>query len=84
MPISVGRPGDARYTTPSPHPTTPDCRDCKEWKLLAINPHDRNVWRSDVRSAMRAASQLSGREPTDVDVAPVPACLIKKLIMMMI
>ena len=26
-----------------------------------------------VRSAMRAASQLSGREPTDVDVAPVPA-----------
>ena len=24
-------------------------------------------------SAMRAASQLSGRGPTDVDVAPVPA-----------
>ena len=21
-------------------------RDCKEWKLLAINPHDRNMWRS--------------------------------------
>ena len=48
-------------------------RYCREWKLLAINPHDRNMWRSGVRSAMRAASQLSGRRPTDVDVAPVPA-----------
>ena len=48
-------------------------RDCREWKLSAINPHDRNMWRSGVRSAMRAASQLSGRGPTDVDVAPVPA-----------
>ena len=44
-------------------------RDCREWKLSDINPHDR----SGVRSAMCAASQLSGREPTDVDVAPVPA-----------
>ena len=49
-------------------------RDCREWKLSAINPHDRNMWRSGVRSAMHAASQLSGREPTDVDVTPVPAC----------
>ena len=50
-------------------------RDCREGKLLAINPHDRYIlsWRSGVRSAMRAASQLSGRGPTDVDVAPVPA-----------
>ena len=48
-------------------------RDCREWKLLAINPHDRRTWRSGVRSAMLAASQLSGRGPTDVDVAPVPA-----------
>ena len=48
-------------------------RDCREWKLLAINPHERRTWRSGVRSAMRAASQLSGRGPTDVDVAPVPA-----------
>ena len=47
-------------------------RDCREWKLSAINPHDRRTWRSSVRSAMRAASQLSGRGPTDVDVAPVP------------
>ena len=48
-------------------------RDCREWKLSAINPHDRHIWRSGVRSAMCAASQLSGRGPTDVDVAPVPA-----------
>ena len=48
-------------------------RYCREWKLSAINPHDRHTWRSGVRSAMRAASQLSGRGPTDVDVAPVSA-----------
>ena len=44
-------------------------RDCREWKLLAIDPHDRHTWRSGVRSAMHAASQLPGRGPTDVDVA---------------
>ena len=49
-------------------------RDCREWKLSALDPHDRHSWRSSVRSAMRAASQLPGRGPTDVDVAPVPAC----------
>ena len=49
-------------------------RDCRERKLSAISPHDRHPWRSGVRSAMGAASQLSGRGPTDVDVAPVPAC----------
>ena len=48
-------------------------RDCREWKLSAINLHDRYTWRSGVRSTMCAASQLSGRGPTDVDVAPVPA-----------
>ena len=48
-------------------------RDCREWKLSAINPHDRHTWRSGARSAMRAASQLSERGSTDVDVAPVPA-----------
>ena len=48
-------------------------RDCREWKLSAINPHDRHTWRYGVRSAMRAASQLSGRGPTGVDVAPIPA-----------
>ena len=41
-------------------------RDC-----TAINPYDRHTWRSGVRSAM-CASPLSGRGPTDVDIAPVP------------
>ena len=31
------------------------------------------TWRSGVRSAMRAASQLPGKGPTDVDNAPAPA-----------
>ena len=48
-------------------------RDCREWKLSAIDPDDRDTWRSGVRSAMRAASQLPGRGPTVVDIAPVPA-----------
>ena len=52
----------------------PTERDCREWKLSAINSHNRNMWRSGVRSAMRAASQLSGRGLTDVEVVPVPAC----------
>ena len=42
-------------------------------EALGYQPHDRNMWRSGARSAMGAASQLSGRGPTDVDVAPVPA-----------
>ena len=36
-------------------------RHSREWKLSAIDPHDRQTWRSGVRSAMRAASQLAGR-----------------------
>ena len=38
-------------------------RDRREWKLSAIDPHDRDTWRSGVRSAMPAASQLPGRGP---------------------
>ena len=49
-------------------------RDFREWKLSAIDPHDRDTWRSSLRSAMHAASQLPGRGPTAVDIAPVPAC----------
>ena len=49
-------------------------RDCREWKHSAIDPHDRHTGRSGTRSAMRAVSQLPGRGPTDVDIAPVPAC----------
>ena len=38
-------------------------RDCREWKLSAIDPYDRDTWRSGVRSAMCAASQLPGGGP---------------------
>ena len=47
--------------------------DCQDWKLSAIDPHDRDTWISGVTSAMRAASQLPGRGPTVVDTAPVLA-----------
>ena len=49
-------------------------RDHHEWKLNEVDPSDKGVWRSNVKSAMRAASQLPGGEPTDVDDAPAPAC----------
>ena len=48
-------------------------RDCREWKLTTVDPQERSTWRSGVRSAMRAASQLPGKGPTDVDYAPAPA-----------
>ena len=35
-------------------------RDCREWKLSATKPHDRNMWRSGVRSAVQQASYLEG------------------------
>ena len=44
-------------------------RECKVWKLSAIDPNDRDTWRSGVRSAMSAASQLPGRGPSVVDIA---------------
>ena len=52
-------------------------RDCPEWKLTTADPQERNTWRSGVRSAMRAASQLPGKGPTDMDDAPAPACQSK-------
>ena len=48
-------------------------RDCREWKLTTVDPQERSTWRSGVRSAMCAASQLPGKGPTDVDDAPAPA-----------
>ena len=48
-------------------------KDCREWKLTTVDPQERSSWRSGVRSAMRAASQLPGKGPTDVDDAPAPA-----------
>ena len=49
-------------------------RDCCEWKLTTVDPQERSTWRSGVRFAMPAASQLPGKGPTDVDDAPAPAC----------
>ena len=37
-----------------------------------VQAQARSTLRSGVRSAMRAASQLHGRGPTDVDDAPAP------------
>ena len=39
----------------------PTERDCREWKLSAINLHDRHIWRYGVRSAIvQLASYLIG------------------------
>ena len=48
-------------------------RDNREWNLNEVDPCDKDVWRSNVRSAMRAASQLPRGEPANVDDAPAPA-----------
>ena len=48
-------------------------KDCREWKLTTVDPQERSTWRSGVRSAMPAASQLPGKGITDVDDAPAPA-----------
>ena len=48
-------------------------RDRREWKFAEVEPSDRDVWRSNVRSAMRADGQLPGGGPTDVDDAPAHA-----------
>ena len=48
-------------------------KDCHEWKLTAVDPQERSILRSGVRSAMRSAGQFSERGPTDVDDAPTPA-----------
>ena len=38
-----------------------------------VDPCDRDVWRSNVRSAMLAATELPGGKGTGVDGAPAPA-----------
>ena len=45
-----------------------DIASCK----TLVDPQERSTWRSGVRSAMCAASQLPGKGPTDVDDAPAP------------
>ena len=57
-------------------------RDCREWKLSAIHPHARDTWRSGVRSAMHAASQLPGRGPL-MWILPLYLHANKKSMMMM-
>ena len=48
-------------------------RDRSEWNLNEVDPCardlSRDLWRSSVISAMRAASQVHGRESTDVDLS---------------
>ena len=36
-------------------------KDCREWKLTSDAPQERSTWRSGVRSAVCAASQLPGK-----------------------
>ena len=48
-------------------------RDCHKWKHMTVDPQERSTWRSGVRSALRAASQLPGKGPPDVNDAPAPA-----------
>ena len=57
----------------------PTERDCREWKLTTVDPQERSTWRSGVRSAMRVASQLPVKGPTDVTCT-----LINNLIMMIL
>ena len=38
-------------------------KDCHEWKLTSVDPQERSTWRSCVRSAVRAASQLPRKGP---------------------
>ena len=33
-------------------------KNCREWKLFTNDSHERHTWRSGVRTAMHAASQL--------------------------
>ena len=47
--------------------------DRRDWNLNQVDSCDRDVWRSSVRSAMRAASQLPVKELTDVDDVPASA-----------
>ena len=53
-------------------------RDRREWKLSAIDPRDRDTWRSGVRSAMRAASQLPWKGAHCCGYGPYTCTLIKK------
>ena len=55
-------------------------RDRREWKLSAIHPHDRDTWRSGVRSAMCAVAWKGAH---CCGYGPYTCILIKNLMMMM-
>ena len=57
-------------------------KDRREWKLSAIKPQDKDTWRSGVRSAMCAASQLPGKGPL-MWILPLYLHSSKNLMMMM-
>ena len=48
-------------------------RDSCEWYLNEVDQCDKDVWRSGVKSAMCAASNLAGRGPSGMDDAPASA-----------
>ena len=52
-----GRPGPGRPKLTWKKLTERDCRECK---FTTVDPQERSTWRSGVRSAMRADSQLPG------------------------
>ena len=56
-------------------------KDCRQWKLSAMNPHDRHTWRSGMRSTMCAASQLPWKGLL-MWMLPCICTLIKNLMMM--
>ena len=45
-------------------------KDCHERKLMTVYTQEWSTLRSSVRSAMRIASHIPGRGPTDVDDEP--------------
>ena len=59
-------------------------RDRREWKLSEVDPSVRDGCRSNVRSVMRAASQLPGGELTYVDDAPAPGASCSKLMTLLV
>ena len=65
---------NGRWETGRPKPTWKELteKECRERKLTTVVSQERSNWRSGVRSTMRAASQLPGRGPNDVDDAPAP------------
>ena len=43
-------------------------------KLMTVDSQERSTWRSGVRCALSAASQLPGKGPSAVDDAPASTC----------